>query len=296
MELKYIVKENDCYFNIKDVLKSYFKISDRLLRKLKTEKKIFLNGTQAYVSEKVKPADIVVASIDFIEDSTNIVPKKIDLNIIYEDEYYLVINKQPGISVHPSLLHYEDSLSNGVKYYFDNIGLKKKIRPVNRLDKNTSGITIFAKNEYIQEQLIFQMKSKVFKKEYIAICEGYFEKKSGTINLPIARKEGSIIERCVDDSGDIAITHYEVLKEHNNISVVKCLLETGRTHQIRVHMSATGHPIFGDSLYGSSYGNISRQLLHAYRVCFVHPIYKTLVEYLAPVPLDIREYLGDLKI
>ena len=138
------------------------------------------------------------------------------------------------------------------------------------------------------------MKSKEFKKEYIAVCDGIFVKKQGTINLPIARKEGSIIERCVHPDGETAITHYEVLKEiDNNISVVKCILETGRTHQIRVHLSAIRHPILGDTLYGnvnSTFSNIQRQLLHAYKVEFIHPISKQHSCYIAPIPDDIKNF------
>ena len=136
-----------------------------------------MNSNVCSVSDKVTLGDTVSFNLDFEEDSSNIVPTKMNLNIIYEDDYYIVINKPAGLPVHPSILHYENSLSNGVKYYFDELGLKKKIRPVNRLDKDTSGIVIFAKNEYIQECLIKQMKQKVFLKEYIAVCEGIFEKK-----------------------------------------------------------------------------------------------------------------------
>jgi 23S rRNA pseudouridine1911/1915/1917 synthase len=212
MDLRYVVKENDCYTNVKEVLKAYFHISDRLLLKLKNSKNIFLNGEPTYVSKSLKTNDVIIVRIDFIEDSSNIVPVKMDLDILYEDEYYLVINKPPHLPVHPSMLHYENSLSNGVKYYFDSIGLKKKIRPVIRLDKDTSGIVIFAKNEYIQECLISQMKFKNFQKEYIAICSGIFDNKKGTVNLPIGRKDGSIIERCIRLDGDTAITHYSLSK------------------------------------------------------------------------------------
>ena len=269
MDLRYVVKENDCYTNVKEVLKAYFHISDRLLLKLKNSKNIFLNGEPTYVSKSLKTNDVIIVRIDFIEDSSNIVPVKMDLDILYEDEYYLVINKPPHLPVHPSMLHYENSLSNGVKYYFDSIGLKKKIRPVIRLDKDTSGIVIFAKNEYIQECLISQMKFKNFQKEYIAICSGIFDNKKGTVNLPIGRKDGSIIERCIRLDGDTAITHYEVTSEHSNYSVVKCLLETGRTHQIRVHMEHIGHPIVGDAMYGTRNKPYTRQCLHASELTFV---------------------------
>lgn len=284
MKLQYTLKQNDNYFNVKEVIKAYFKISDRLLLRLKNSKNILLNNTPTYISKEVSPGDEITVIIDFIEDNSNIVATKIALDIIYEDDYYLVINKPAHLPVHPSMLHYSNSLSNGIKYYFDSIGLQKKIRPVNRLDKDTSGIVIFAKNEYIQECLVSQMKTNDFRKEYIAICNGIFEEKCGTINLPIGRKDGSIIERCICDDGDASITHYEVIQQFDNYAIVKCLLETGRTHQIRVHMSAINHPILGDTLYGQPSSHIDRQLLHAYKVSFIHPILHEKVEYTAEVP------------
>ena len=214
-----------------------------------------------------------------------------DLKIIYEDEALLIIDKPAGIPVHPSIIHFEDSLSNGVKYYFDTINLHKKIRPVNRLDRNTSGIVIFAKNEYIHDMLSKQMQNKQFKKEYIAICEGIFDKKQDTINAPIARKADSIIERCVSPNGDVAITHYSVLKEfcknNETFSEVLVNLETGRTHQIRVHMAYIWHPIVGDSLYGNESDLITRQALHAYKVEFIHPITNKKMEIQSVIPKDM---------
>lgn len=293
MELSYIIKHTDCYSNVLEVLKCEFSISERLLRKLKLSHSIFLNHNVVFPNHTVQAGDIISIIIQFDEDNSNILPTKMDLCIIYEDACYLVINKPFGIPVHPSMEHYTDSLSNGVKYYFDSLHLNRKIRPVNRIDKDTSGIVIFAKNEYIQECLVRQMKSHLFQKEYIAICEGIFENKKETIHAPIARKENSIIERCVNETGDDAITHYEVIKESklDNISysVVKCILETGRTHQIRVHMQHIGHPLLGDTLYGSSSSLISRQALHSYKVQFIHPITKEAVSYIATLPNDIKK-------
>jgi len=242
MKLTYKIIDNK-YENIKQILKQEFNMSERLILRLKTNNKIFLNDSTVSIYQKFSIGDTVSILIDFDEDNSNIVPTKMDLNIIYEDDYYLVIDKPAGIAIHPSILHFDNSLSNGIRYYFDTIGLKKKIRPVNRLDKDTSGIVIFAKNEYIQECLVKQMKQQCFEKEYVAILDGILEQKSGTINAPIARKDNSIIERCVRSDGDTAITHYLVLSEFNNMSYAKFKLETGRTHQIRVHSSYIGHPI-----------------------------------------------------
>ena len=290
MRLTYTVKENDTYKTLKEVLKAYFKISDRLLLKLKKNNKILLNSEITYMHHPLKGNDIIEVFLDLEEDSSNIIPTKMDLDIIYEDEAYIVVNKPAGIPIHPSMEHYEDSLSNGIKYYFDEIGLKKKIRPINRLDRNTSGLVIFAKNEYIQERLIEQMKNNLFYKEYIAICEGKFKNTKGIINAPIARKENSIIERCVSENGDIAITEYEVLNYNSegNYSVVKCILKTGRTHQIRVHMSYIGHPLLGDTLYGHESSKINRQALHSYKMSFVHPVDQKKITYIATFPEDIQ--------
>ena len=286
MKLSYINLNK--YFNVKEVLKAEFSMSDRLLLKLKKLDKIYLNGKVTSVNHPIVENDLIECHLDYDEDNSNIVPTKIPINIIYEDEAYLVVNKPAGIPVHPSMDHYTDSLANGVIFYFNQIGLKKKIRPVNRLDKDTSGIVIFAKNEYIQECLISQMKFKNFQKEYIAICSGIFDNKKGTVNLPIGRKDGSIIERCIRLDGDTAITHYEVTSEHSNYSVVKCLLETGRTHQIRVHFAYLGHSLLSDTLYGVSSPLINRQALHAYEVEFIHPITKQKVKYIADIPDDFK--------
>ncbi len=291
MKLEYIIKKTDNYINLKDLLKNHFEISDRLLVKLKHNKKLYINNLPVAVNATLHHNDIVSVLIDFIEDNSNIVPTKMNLDIIYEDDALIILNKASGIPVHPSMEHFEDSLSNGVKFHFDKIGLQKMIRPVNRIDKDTSGLVVFAKNEYVQECLVRQMKSKQFIKEYIAICDGIFENLSGTIKAPISRKSNSIIERCVNENGDNAITHYEVLNTSDNYSIIKCLLETGRTHQIRVHMAYVGHPLLSDTLYGSISPLINRQALHACKIKFIHPISKNNLEFLAPLPSDFENLI-----
>ncbi len=301
-DLQYKIVDNK-YCNIKQLLKEEFHISDRLFKRLSNSNQIFINGIHVnpYFAD-LNIGDIISVDLNFDEEYDNIVPTPMKLEILYEDDYLLIIDKPAFMPVHPSCNHFSDSLSNAVKFYFDKIGLKRKIRIVNRLDKDTSGIVIFAKNEYIQECFIHQMKSHDFKKEYIAILEkdnildspsyiDFNKKPIGTICVPIARKHDSIIERCVDfENGDTAITHYDVLdrKLVDNVFLVHFVLETGRTHQIRVHSAYIGHPIVGDTLYGMSSELINRQALHAYKVSFIHPITKEKLEFEAELPEDMR--------
>lgn len=287
MFLEYKVINNN-YKNINQILKQEFKLSARLMHKVIINKLVLLNNKQIDTRSSINIGDNVKIDLNYEEENDNIVPVKMNLDILYEDDCLLIINKPAGIAVHPSILHFEDSLSNGIRFYFDSIGLKKKIRPVNRLDLDTSGIIVFAKNEFVQECLIRQMNNNIFKKEYIAIVTGHLKEKSGVINLPIARKENSIIERCISEKGQNAITKYEVIKELDSMSVVKCFLETGRTHQIRVHFMAIGHPLIGDSLYGSKSSLINRQALHCYSISFVHPITQEVLNITCNLPKDME--------
>lgn len=288
MELKYIVKESEKNKSINEILLTNFNLSSRLLAKLIKDKNIYMNGFITDTRNTVANGDIILLDFNYEEDNSNIVPTKMDLDIIYEDEWLLVVNKPAGIPIHPSRLHYKDSLSNGIKYYFDSMNLKKKIRPVNRLDLNTSGLVIFAKCEYIQENFSKQMANGTFKKEYLCIVQGLLDKNIDTIDLPIARKQGSIIERCIDKTGQKSITHYEVIQEFENYSLVQCKLETGRTHQIRVHMQAINHPIVGDTLYGNPSTVIDRQALHSYIIECIHPVTKGKLSFIAKLPEDME--------
>lgn len=301
MVLEYIIKDNK-YSNIKEIAKEHFEMSERLIVKLKNKQLIFKNKIKSYINEPVKINDIITFDLDYNEENSNIISTKMNLNILYEDNALLIVDKSPFIAIHPSIGHFSDSLSNGIKYYFEQKKINKKIRPVNRLDKDTSGIVIFAKNEYVQEYLIKQMKKDLFKKTYLGIIEGCFEKNSGIINFPISRKNGSIIEREVNKNGQISITHFKTLKKFNystlnnsyknsNYSLVEFKLETGRTHQIRVHSAYLGHSLLGDTLYGNSSNYINRQALHCYKLEFIHPITKENFSIVSNLPKDMQKLL-----
>lgn len=254
MLLKYIVGDNK---NLRSILKDELNISSRLFNKIKN-KYVFVNSEHAIYYRDLNVNDVVEVDFSYDDDNYNNIVSNPDIKfeIIYEDDWLLIVNKGANLPVHPSLNHYDISLSNGVRAYFDKIGLNKTVRLVNRIDKDTTGLVVIAKCEYIQECLIKQMNDNSFIKEYIAIARGLVDS-SGVIDFPIARKDGSIIERCVDlVRGENAITNYMRL-DYNpelDISLVKCRLLTGRTHQIRVHFAYIGHPLLGDSLYGLDCG------------------------------------------
>ena len=250
MLLKYIVGDNK---NLRSILKDELNISSRLFNKIKN-KYVFVNGEHAIYYKDLNVNDVVEVDFGYDDENYNNIVSNPDIKfgIIYEDDWLLIVNKGANLPVHPSLNHYDISLSNGIRAYFDKIGLNKTVRLVNRIDKDTTGLVVIAKCEYIQECLIKQMNDDSFIKEYIAIARGLVDS-SGVIDFPIARKDGSIIERCVDlVRGEKAITNYVRLNYNSelDISLVKCRLLTGRTHQIRVHFAYIRHPLLGDSLYG----------------------------------------------
>ena len=255
MLLKYIVGDNK---NLRSILKDELNISSRLFNKIKN-KYVFVNGEHAIYYRDLNANDVVEVDFSYDDDNYNNIASNPDIKfeIVYEDDWLLIVNKGANLPVHPSLNHYDISLSNGIRAYFDKIGLNKTVRLVNRIDKDTTGLVVIAKCEYIQECLIKQMNDDFFIKEYIAIARGLVDS-SGVTDFPIARKDGSIIERCVDlVRGENAITNYVRLNYNPelNISLVKCRLLTGRTHQIRVHFAYIGHPLLGDSLYGLECGS-----------------------------------------
>jgi len=264
-------------------------ISTRLLRKFKTIGAFTLNGVPTSIMSEIQPSDVITVNIE--ETSGDNLPEDIPIDIIFEDKFILAVNKPPNMILHPTCSRPTGTLVNAVAFHFASQKIDIPIRPVIRLDKDTSGIVIFAKNAFIQEAIIQQMKSKAVKKTYIAVVEGVPNPESGRIDAPISRLPGSIITRQVSEDGESAITNYKVIKSFDGYSLLEVQPETGRTHQIRVHMQHIGNPILSDTLYGTKSELINRQALHAYSYSFTHPMNKKSISLTCPLPQDINKLI-----
>ena len=256
---------------------------------------ILVNGIHYYMRQTLAAGDHLQVCICETESSEKIPPVKLPLNIIYEDEDILVINKPAGMPIHPSMKNYYNSLANALAWYYQDQGKPFIFRCSNRLDRDTSGLTLIAKHSVSGGMLSTMISNKTVSgitREYLAIVKGSVTPPEGTITAPLARKEGSIIERCVDfEKGENAITHYRVLDEKNGHSLVSLILETGRTHQIRIHMKYLGYPLIGDYLYHPDMEHIRRQALHAWKLSFRHPINGETLAFTAPLPEDMAAVL-----
>lgn len=250
----------------------------------KTENGILLNGEWAYVGQFLKEGDHLEIRIIESESSEQIVPAELPLDIVYEDEDLLIINKPADMPIHPSINNYDNTLANALMWYYQQKGETFVYRCINRLDRDTTGLLIVAKNMLSGGILSDMSKKREIHREYLAIAEGEVPQE-GVIDAPIARKEESVIERCVDfEKGDRAVTHYWRLDYRNGYSLVRLKLETGRTHQIRVHMKYLGHPLTGDYLYNPDYRILNHQALHSWKLAFRHPITGAQMQFKADPP------------
>ncbi len=249
---------------------------------------VSVNGKVASKNYKLRLNDSVVLNIPEPE-ILNVVAEDIPLNIVYEDEHLLVVNKPKGMVVHPAPSNYSGTLVNALMYHCkDSLsGINGVIRPgiVHRIDKNTSGLLIVAKTDIAHLGLAEQIKEHSFTREYEAIVLGRFKELTGTVNAPIGRHPVDRKKMCVTEKNSKqAITHYEVINQFDKHTHIKCILETGRTHQIRVHMAYIGHSVLGDDVYGKPYKNLEGQCLHAKKIGFVHPITKEYLEFDSQLP------------
>ncbi len=286
--MKYETQPKEDGWKIRDVLKRRMGFSTRLIRKLKEEGGVFLDGEERWLNVPVRPGQVI--EVNFPEETSWFEPQDIPLEILMEDEDLLILNKRPGIVVHPTKGHADGTIANALAYYMKQKGENWKIRFVNRLDMDTSGLLIVARNAFSQEKLQQQMKNGGIVKKYLAVVDGILEEEEGVIDLPIGLIGENEVGRCVRADGYPSITKYKrinILKGERTL--VELTLETGRTHQIRVHMAHIGHPVTGDSLYGTARPEvIGRQALHAWFLSFDHPTQNTRVEITAEMPEDMK--------
>ena len=272
---------------LKSELLDKMNISVRMLCSIKKEKSVTVNGKYVPMHTMVCGTDII--KIELPHESNEYEAQQMGIEVLYEDFDLLVVEKPFGMVVHPTRNHLENTMLNALKYYFDENGIKSKVRFVNRLDRDTSGILIVAKNAYAHSVLTKDTSMWEMHKKYIAVVEGKLDE-SGTIRLPIIKSEDGI-RRTVDENGQECVTHYRTIKSNERASFVELELETGRTHQIRVHMSAMGHPIFGDELYGGNLDLIERQALHCIELGFYSPRLEKEIRVKTKLHDDITELL-----
>lgn len=350
-DFKYTVTKEDfeSQMEVKDYLRKKFNFSSRLITKIKKNKGIYMNGEE--VPGWIIPKEGSILTVKIPEERSNFEPADIPIDVAYEDNDLLVINKQPGVIVHPTASHPHNTIANGIMKYMIDSNQSFKLRFVNRLDRDTSGLLVLGKNSHCQANISQQMKENAVEKKYVALVHGIIDEDNGTIDLPIGRPGDIGIKRCVYPEGSPSITHYTVLKRFfprkNKVSnpmdrhdldmklheeyqrkheefleanpdkrelyaylaqndqpneivhqagftLVELKLETGRTHQIRVHLSHIGYPIVGDTLYGSSSDLIDRQALHARYLTLRQPVSGKLLNIEAPIPPDMEEAMKNI--
>ncbi len=280
--LCFTVPDNLDNISVKTFLRRNCGVSARMISRLKREKNgILRDNKNLKTIDILHKGDIIILNLP--DEENTVVPVKGDLVIVYEDEYLIVINKPYGVPVHPTKVHQEDTLANFLSYLQAERGENYTFRAINRLDKDTSGLVVIAKDKYCASNLF-----NTLDKTYYAVCEGIIEGK-GRIDKPIRLKDGHSIQRTCADDGLKSVTNYEALKSFNNHTLLKIKLETGHTHQIRVHFSYSGHPLAGDDMYGASLKYIKRQALHCGEVSFIHPVTKDQISLKSDLPEDIKK-------
>ena len=286
-----IVEEEN--IRIDTYLSNKLDISRSKIQKLIDEEKVTVNGKVIKSNFKTKLYDEIEID-DELDFDISVEPVEIPLDIVYEDEYLMIINKPSGLVVHPAPGHYDDTLVNGLLFYL-NKDKTKNIRPgiVHRLDKDTSGLMVVAKDEKTMELLSEMISKKEVERKYLAIVDGVIKENTATINAPIGRDPSNRQKMAINPTGKNAITHIKVIERFKNNTFIECLLDTGRTHLIRVHLSYINHRVTNDPVYGE--GNEFGQMLHSYSIKFIHPITKKELFFEQDPPKEFIEELNKLR-
>jgi 23S rRNA pseudouridine1911/1915/1917 synthase len=293
--LAYTVTEADEAFKILEILKRRLGMSVRLMRRLKQGGGVFCNGVPARMKDRARAGDLL--AVVFPGESSGFEPENIPIRVVYEDADLLIVDKQAGLVVHPTKGHPAHTMANGVMRYMLDRGETYKIRFINRLDMDTTGLLVVGKNAYSQEEFARQSAAGRVRKCYTAVVTGVPEADEGLIDLPIGKAADDSPRRCVCADGFPSLTRYRVLSRFNGYSLVNLELCTGRTHQIRVHMAHIGHALVGDALYGEPAPRlIGRQALHAAELAFEHPAAKTPLRVCAPLPEDMERLIRELRL
>lgn len=293
--LFYVVDPEDHLTYLRDVFKKKLPVSHALLARLKVQQKIFVNGQSVHTNYRLQPGDHITVDLN-LEEFSDILPQDIALDIIYQDDDIMVINKPAGMAVHPTKKKMTGTLANAVTYYWSQCGESRLFRPINRLDKGTSGLMLVGKSQYAHQALFKQQKQGQVQRCYLALVDGLVPEDTGCIDLPIGLAEpGSPVFRQVDANGQSAVTYFSVIKRYRDVTLLSLRLETGRTHQIRIHMSHMGHPICGDVIYGQPSLRIARTALHAGRTSFLQPRTLERLQFEVPLPQDMQDLLAQLN-
>lgn len=276
-----IVRAEEEGLMVKEIVYGRLNLSRGLLRRMKRGGGIYLNGQRDYLTRRVKAGDKI--QIIFFDEETTMEPEDISLNIVFEDDYLLIVNKPAGMAVHPTGSYQQGTLANAIAHHWNVIGLKTKVRLVHRIDRDTSGLVLVAKEPYTLHGLLSQLSKGQLVREYLAIVEGRLTTPQGEISIPIGRSMDHGVKRAAKAGGKPAKTTYSVLKLAHEATLIRASLESGRTHQIRVHLAHLGHPLLGDPLYNEALVGIEGQALHAWRLEFVHP--RTKVKHIVSCPM-----------
>ncbi len=290
------IHPNENGWMLKQVIYGRLGLSRGLLRRMKAGGAVYLNGEPAYITQRGQSGDTL--EIQFADTATNLPDEDVGLDVVYEDSSLVLINKQAGMAVHPTRTYQSGTVANGLAHMWRERGYQRRVRLLHRLDRDTSGLLLVAKDPYAYQRLSQQLQNGCLQRRYLAVVEGPLPQTQGTVDQPIGRhpgSEGHSLRRAVRADGRRAVTHFRLLQHYRDCTLVELNLETGRTHQIRVHMQWLGCPLVGDTMYESSLPGFGRQALHAYRMSFIHPRTQEAVIKTAPMPEDMKRWLMERK-